>query len=87
NPLLMSATEREKTAAAFGRLVSQLTAAEALQFYIDARPVNLGELLAVCQREVQASAGPAPARGRPARDPLALARWRLYAAMEESLRL
>ena len=87
NPLLMSATEREKTAGAFGRLVSQLRAEETLQFYIDARPVNLGELLAGCRREVQASAGPAPASGQPARDPLALARWRLYAAMEESLRL
>ena len=87
NPLLMSATEREKTAAAFGRLVSQLGAEETLQFYIDARPVNLGELLAGCRREVQACAGPAPASGQSARDPLALARWRLYAAMEESLRL
>ena len=87
NPLLMSATEREKTAGAFGRLVSQLRSEETLQFYIDARPVNLGELLAGCRREVQACAGPAPASGQPARDPLALARWRLYAAMEESLRL
>ena len=87
NPLLMSAQEREKTAGTFQRLVSQLKAEETLQFYIDARPVNLTELLAGCRREVQASAGPAPASDRPARDPLALARWRLYAAMEESLRL
>ena len=49
--------------------------------------MNLSELLAGCRREVQASAGPAPASEQPARDPLALARWRLYAAMEESLRL
>ena len=87
NPLLMSAQEREKTAGTFQRLVSQLKAEETLQIYIDARPVNLAELLAGCQREVEASAGPAPTREHPARDSLALARWRLYAAMEESLRL
>jgi len=61
NPLLMSAQEREKTAGTFQRLISQLKAEETLQFYIDARPVNLTELLAGCRREVQASAGPAPA--------------------------
>ena len=87
NPLLMSALEREKTAGTFQRLVSQLKADETLQFYIDARPVNLSELLEGCRREVEASAGPAPTRDRPARDPMGLARWRLYAAMEESLRL
>ena len=62
NPLLMSAGEREKTAGAFARLVSQLGAEETVQIYIDARPVNLARLLADCRREVQASAGPAPAR-------------------------
>jgi hypothetical protein len=87
NPLLMSGDERAKTAGTFQRLVSQLKADETLQIYIDARPVNLSELLAGCRREVEASAGPAPTRDHPARDPLALARWRLYAAMEESLRL
>ena len=87
NPLLMSGDERAKTAGTFQRLVSQLKADETLQFYIDARPVNLSELLAGCRREVEASAGPAPTRDHPARDPMALARWRLYAAMEESLRL
>ena len=54
----MSAGEREKTAGAFARLVSQLGAEETVQIYIDARPVNLAELLADCRREVQASAGP-----------------------------
>ena len=87
NPLLMSGDERAKTAGTFQRLVSQLKADETLQFYIDARPVNLSELLEGCRREVEASAGPAPTRDHPARDPMALARWRLYAAMEESLRL
>jgi TraG P-loop domain len=85
NPLLMSAGEREKTAGAFARLASQLGAEETVQIYIDARPVNLAELLADCRREVQANAGPVPAAGDG--DRLALARWRLYAGMEESLRL
>ena len=49
--------------------------------------MNLDELLGDCRREVQACAGPAPARETAARDPLALSRWRLYAALEESLRL
>src|SRR3954471_21086767 len=51
NPLLMSATERARTAGAFGRLVGQLRAHETLQIYIDARPANLDELLAGCRRE------------------------------------
>ena len=85
NPLLMAGQEQEKTAAAFQRLVSQLRAEESLQIYIDARPVNLTQLLADCRREVQASAGRVPDRADV--DPTALAQWRLYAAMEESLRL
>ena len=85
NPLLMSAPEQDKTAAGFQRLVSQLRTEESLQIYIDARPVNLTQLLADCRREVQASAGAVPERANA--DPMALAQWRLYAAMEESLRL
>jgi hypothetical protein len=87
NPLLMSAEERARTANTFQRLVSQLKAEETLQIYIDARPVNLAELLATCRREVEASAGPVPAREQSQASPMALAQWRLYAAMEESLRL
>jgi hypothetical protein len=87
NPLLMSGEERAKTAAAFQRLVAQPKADETLQVYVDARPVNLSELLAACRREVEASAGPAPTAERRARDQLALSQWRLYAALEESLRL
>ena len=87
NPLLMSAEERAKTAATFQRLIAQLKADESLQFYVDARPVNLEELLGDCRREVEASAGRAPGKERPARDALALAQWRLYASLEESLRM
>ena len=49
--------------------------------------MNLDELVGECRREVEACAGPPPSRDRGARDPLALSRWRLHAALEESLRL
>ena len=87
NPLLMSGEEREKAAGTFQRLISQLHADERIQVLVEGRPVNLEELLDDCRREVEACAGPPPARERAARDPLSLSRWRLYAALEESLRL
>jgi hypothetical protein len=87
NPLLMSGEEREKTAGTFQRLISQLHADERIQVVAEGRPVNLEELLAKTRHEVEASAGPPPTRDAPARDPLALSRWRLYAALEKSLRL
>jgi hypothetical protein len=86
NPLLMSGEEREKAAATFQRLISQLHADERIQVVVEGRPVNLVELVGECRREVEACAGPAPTE-RGARDPLALSRWRLHAALEESLRL
>jgi hypothetical protein len=84
NPLLMSPQERAQTAATFQRLAAQLNAGETLQIYIDARPVNLSELLAACRREVQASAGPAPTREHP--KARGVGQWRLHAALEESIR-
>jgi adenylylsulfate kinase-like enzyme len=87
NPLLMSGAEREKAAGTFQRLISQLHADERIQVLVEGRPVNLEELLDVCRREVEACAGPPPRRDTAARDPLALSRWRLYAALEESLHL
>ena len=87
NPLLMSGEEREKAAGTFGRLISQLHADERIQVLVEGRPVNLEELLGDCRREVQVFAGPPPGRETATRDPLALSRWRLYAALEESLRL
>ena len=88
NPLLMSAEERAKTAATFQRLIAQLKA---------------DEIAAVlCRRaagEPRGAAGRLPARSggkrRPRAEPrsirraitLALAQWRLYAALEESLRM
>ena len=87
NPLLMSGEEREKAAGTFQRLISQLHDDERIQVVVEGRPVNLAELVGECRREVEACAGPAPTREQGARDPLALSRWRLHAALEESLRL
>jgi hypothetical protein len=87
NPIILSAEDRGAIAAAYAHLVSRLRADQSLQFYVEARPVNLDEVLAHSRREVAAWSGELPGRGQPARDPLALSRWRLNAAMEESLRL
>jgi TraG P-loop domain len=83
NPLLMSMQERAQTAATFQRLAAQLNAGETLQIYIDARPVNLHELLTACRREVEAGAGPAPTHSRSTSR--GVGQWRLYAALEESI--
>ena len=87
NPLLMSGEEREKAAGTFQRLISQLHADERIQIVVEGRPVNLAELVGECRREVEACAGPPPSAISGARDPLSLSRWRLHAALEESLRL
>src|SRR5438105_3589469 len=87
NPLLMSGEEREKAAGTFQRLISQLHADERIQVVVEGRPVNLEELLGGCRREVEACAGPPPNRETPALDPPSLSRWRLHAALEESLLL
>jgi hypothetical protein len=86
NPLIMSGEDRQAVAAGFCRLIGRLRAEQSVQFYVDARPIRLAELLESARREVHASAGPPPVDGHQARDATALSRWRLYAAMEESLR-
>jgi hypothetical protein len=86
NPLLMSAAEREKAAAGFQRLISQLRADDRIHVVVEGRPVNLAELLDECRREVKACAGAPPSRDAPP-DRLGLSRWRLFAALTESLRL
>jgi TraG P-loop domain len=87
NPIILSDDDRERVAASYSHLVSRLRPQESLQFYVQARPVNLDELLARSRREVAAWSGEYPVNGQAARDGLALSRWRLNAAMEESLRL
>jgi hypothetical protein len=87
NPLTLSRDGRELLSAGFTRLLSRLRANESLQFYVEARPVNLSSVLEAARAEVETWSGAPPSPQQPARDPLALSRWRLYAAMEESLRL
>ena len=87
NPLILSGDDREAVAAGFGRLLGRLRPGQSLQFYVDARPVRLDDVLA---ERARARSRRRPGRRRratrPARDATALSRWRLYAAMEESLR-
>jgi hypothetical protein len=87
NPLIMSAEDRRRLASSFCQIVGRLRPGQSLQFYVQARPVNLDEVLLASRREVAAWAGDPPVGGKQARDALALSRWRLYSAMEESLRL
>lgn len=87
NPLALSAAERDRVAGAFARLVARLRPGDSVQFYVESRPVKLREVLSRSRSQVELSAGSAPQRGRPARDELALSRWRLYSAMEESLQM
>jgi TraG P-loop domain len=87
NPMILAAEERQDLAAAFCHLISRLRPEQTLQFYVEARPMNLERILAAARSQVSAWAGePAVALGRDG-DPLAASRWRLHAAMEESLRL
>jgi len=86
NPLIMSPANRAEVAAAYCHLVSRLRPEQSLQFYLQARPLDLDEILVASRHEVATWAGPPPTPGRPVRDELALSRWRLYGAMEESLR-
>ena len=87
NPLLMSGEERDKVAGTFQRLISQLHDDERIQVVVEGRPVNLAELVDECRRQVEACSGPPPGRECSPHDSLALSRWRLHAALEESLRL
>src|ERR1017187_6156471 len=87
NPLILSAEERVRIAQGYCHLLSRLRADQSLQFYVVSRPIDLDDILAGARREVSYTAGDPPASldGEDV-DPLAVSRWRLYAAMEESLR-
>ena len=89
NPLILSgARPRARSRVTFCHMAGRLRPGQSLQFYVQARPVNLDEVLAAC-----AARGRRPGRAsrQPPISPPATrsrsARWRLYAAMEESLRL
>ena len=88
NPLILSGAERMRVARGYCHLLSRLRGNESLQFYVQSRPINLGDVLAQARREVSYLAGepPSASEGKDV-DALAVSRWRLYGAMEESLRL
>jgi hypothetical protein len=85
NPLILSHADRQTVAAGFCHLLARLRPEQSLQFYIDARPVRLADVLIDARRDVRATAGPPPDGEAAPREETALSRWRLYAAMEESL--
>jgi hypothetical protein len=88
NPLILSDEERARIAEGYCHLAARLRADQRLQFYVVSRPVDLASVLAGSRQQVAYNAGepPSSVEGEGA-DPLARARWRMYAAMEESLRL
>jgi TraG P-loop domain len=88
NPLVMSAEERTRLAHGYSHLLSRLGPNQSLQFYIESRPVHLNDILEVARRDVEYTAGEPPASVEgDGVDPASVAQWRLYGAMEESLRL
>ncbi|MDO8208993.1 VirB4 family type IV secretion system protein [Conexibacter sp. CPCC 206217] len=87
NPLVMDADGRAQLAESFCELAQRLGPGQALQYYVQARPIPLDEILGGCQSEVAAWAGLPPTRDRVVADRRAQDRWRLYAAMEQSIRL
>lgn len=87
NPFIMSQDEQIRAAASYCQSVSRLRPEQSVQFYLDARPVDLEQVLAASRTEVAHFAGEPPTRDSTPDTPLALDRWRLYAGMEDSLRL
>ncbi|HEY3944437.1 MAG TPA: hypothetical protein VGL78_04350 [Solirubrobacteraceae bacterium] len=87
NPLILTDEERARIAHGYCQLVARLRAGQRLQFYVHSRPVNLSEILAAARKDVSYTSGPPPASLEDgAADPLSLSRWRLYGAMEQTLR-
>jgi hypothetical protein len=87
NPLILSREDQVAAATAYCQCLGRLRPDQVVQFYIQARPVDLESILAASRHEVEHWAGPPPTGVALQGDSLALDRWRLYGAMEESLRL
>jgi TraG P-loop domain len=87
NPVVQAGAERERIAAGLCSLVARLRPGQTLQVYVQSRPINIEELLEASRAEVRRSAGPPPIESEAPEDGRGRDRWRLYAAMEESLRL
>ncbi|MEJ7786161.1 MAG: hypothetical protein WKF96_15250 [Solirubrobacteraceae bacterium] len=82
NPLVMAEAEREQVGEAFGQMASRVAAGQALQFYVEAAPVQL-EALLVQSREEAARAREVLIEAGEAKRADALRR--LHEAHEESL--
>ncbi|RKQ90824.1 hypothetical protein C8N24_0639 [Solirubrobacter pauli] len=86
NPLVLSADDARRAATGFATTLEKLRAGQSMQFYVDARPVHLDDVLLRLREEVEAVAGPAPTATTSVAAG-SLSRWRLYAAVEQSLRM
>ena len=62
NPLILADEDRRAVAAGFCHLIGRLRADQSLQFYVDARPIRLEDLLADARREVAGRRRPAARR-------------------------
>jgi len=87
NPMILGSEDRDAVTVGFARALGRLRAGQSLQFYVDARPVRLEDVIGEFRAELEAAAGPPPTSTSPAVDATALSRWRLGAAIEQSLRL
>ena len=58
NPLVMGDAERAQVSHAFGQLVARIGAGQSLQFYVEATPVRLDELLGHSRREADRALAP-----------------------------
>jgi hypothetical protein len=86
NPLVMSDGERVQVSEAFGQLAGRVAAGQSLQFYVEAAPVRLAELLEHSRRDVDDALASLEA-GQGDSRPRAEALRRLHDAMVESLQL
>ena len=85
NPLVMGDAERAQVAQAFGKLASRIGVGQVLQFYVEASPIDLDDLLAESRAEHD-HATRALRQGDSAQRERADALGRLAAAQQESLR-
>jgi len=85
NWMLLSDVERIQLSLAMAEVARSPQTAEALQFLVEANPIDWVRLMDATRKEVELVAGPRPTDGQEARDEDARARWLLYGAMERSI--
>jgi TraG P-loop domain len=86
NPLIMADTERAQLGHGFRGVLSKLRPGQTLQFYVETAPVDLASMLERVREQVRHFAGDPPLGAVANGDSRGLARWRLYAALEDSVR-